>query len=72
MLAAPDSLRTSSETVGALAVVGACAALGAAAAEGDLATARSFLPSLMLRCEQFAAQLADYGDVRPSVATTAR
>lgn len=62
VLAAAESLRTSSDTVGASAIVGACAALGAAAADGDLAAARAFLPSLVVQCEHFAAELEEYTD----------
>lgn len=62
VVAAAESLRTSSESLGATAVVGACAALATAAAVDDLPTARQFLPNLMLRCEQFAEELADFVD----------
>lgn len=62
VLAAAESLRTSSESLGVTAVSGACAALGAAAAADDLAAARSFLPSLMRQCEQVSAELAGFSD----------
>jgi len=62
VLAAAESLRTSSESIGAGAVSGTCAALGAAAASGDLATARAFLPSLVLQCERTAAELRPYAE----------
>ena len=57
VVAAADSLRTSSDAVGASTVAGICAALGAAAAGGDLATARAFLPSLAARCEHLLGEL---------------
>jgi CheY-like chemotaxis protein/two-component sensor histidine kinase/HPt (histidine-containing phosphotransfer) domain-containing protein len=60
VVAAAESLRTSSDSIGATAVSGACAALGAAAADDDLAAAQSFLPSLMLQCERFSADLAGF------------
>ena len=60
VLAAAESLRTSSDTIGAAAVSGACAALGAAAGADDLSTARAFLSSLLLRCDQLHADLAAY------------
>ena len=62
VLAAAESLRTSSDTIGATAVSGACAAIGGAAAAADLAAARSFLPSLMVQCERFTAELAGFSD----------
>ncbi|GAA3185087.1 hypothetical protein GCM10010531_44130 [Blastococcus jejuensis] len=62
VVAAAESLRTSSESLGATAVVGACAALATAAAVDDLPTAGQFLPNLMLRCEQFSEELADFVD----------
>lgn len=62
VLAAAESLRASSETIGASAVSGACAALGAAAEDDDLAAARAFLPSLLRQCQLFAADLAPFGD----------
>lgn len=62
VVAAAESLRTSSETIGARAVAGTCAALGAAAAAADLAAARSFLPSLMDQCQQVANELGAYTD----------
>lgn len=58
VVAAAESLRTSSDAVGATTVAGICAALGTCAAEGDLATARAFLPSLIGRCEELAPELA--------------
>ena len=60
VLAAAESLRTSSDSVGATAVAGACAALGAAV--DDVATARAFLPSLMLQCERFATDISGFCD----------
>lgn len=60
VVAAAESLRTSSDSLGATAVAGACAALAAAAEAGDLSAARQFLPNLVLRCEQFSAELADF------------
>jgi CheY-like chemotaxis protein/two-component sensor histidine kinase/HPt (histidine-containing phosphotransfer) domain-containing protein len=62
VVAAAESLRTSSESLGATAVAGACAALATAAAAADLQSARQFLPSLILRCEQFSAELAGFVD----------
>lgn len=67
VLAAAESLRTSSEAVGAQAVVGSCAALAAAAAADDLMTARAFLPSLMAHCEQFASQLTEHAGLERAV-----
>ncbi len=75
VLAAAESLRTSSESIGAAAVSGACAALAAAAAAGDLATARTLLPSLLLQCERFAADLGPYaepGRIATALDTAAR
>jgi DNA-binding NarL/FixJ family response regulator len=60
VVAAAESLRTSSESIGAAAVSGTCAALGAAAGSGDLPSARLFLPSLMAQCEHLAAELAPF------------
>ena len=63
VLAAAESLRTSSEMIGASAVSGACAALGAAAADDDLDAARAFLPSLLRQCQRFSTDLGPYRDV---------
>ncbi|SDQ87882.1 response regulator [Quadrisphaera sp. DSM 44207] len=60
VLAAAESLRASSETMGAAALAGACAALGAAVRGEDLDTARAFLPSLLLQCQQLQEDLAPY------------
>jgi CheY-like chemotaxis protein/HPt (histidine-containing phosphotransfer) domain-containing protein len=72
VLAAAESLRTSSDTLGAAAVAGTCAALGAAARTADLAAARAFLPSLMAQCQQLAAELAGYAAVAGVEAALAR
>ncbi|WNV75003.1 response regulator [Geodermatophilus sp. DSM 44513] len=58
--AAAESLRTSSESMGATAVAGTCAALAAAAATGDLVAAGAFVPGLLLQCERYAAELRSY------------
>jgi CheY-like chemotaxis protein len=74
VLAAAESLRASSELIGASAVSGACAALGAAADDDDLDAARAFLPSLLRQCQLFATDLAPFGDahtVRASLVTAA-
>lgn len=63
VLAAAESLRTSSEMIGASAVSGACAALGGAAAADDLDAARAFLPSLLRQCQLFSADLGPFSDV---------
>ncbi|NHC44422.1 response regulator [Motilibacter aurantiacus] len=62
LLAAAESLRTSSEWLGASAVAGSCAALSAAAQAGALDTARAFLPRLLLHCQQVQEELAPYTD----------
>ena len=63
MLAAAESLRAASELVGASAVSAVCAALGAAAADEDLDAAWAFLPSLLLHCRRFAAELDPFAEV---------
>jgi len=62
VVAAAESLRTSSERLGASAVAGCCAALAAAAQRGDLDAARAFLPSLSLSAEQIHEDLWPYTD----------
>jgi CheY-like chemotaxis protein/HPt (histidine-containing phosphotransfer) domain-containing protein len=60
VVAAAESLRTSSESLGGTAVAGVCAALGEAAAAADLQTARQFLPPLVRSCELFSAELTGF------------
>ncbi|NHC15887.1 response regulator [Motilibacter deserti] len=62
LLAAAESLRTSSEWLGASAVAGSCAALSAAAQAEALDTARAFLPRLLLHCEQLQEELLPFTD----------
>ncbi len=57
-LAAAESLRTASETMGATALAAACAALHTAGVE----TGRAFLPSLLLHSQQLQDEMAPYTD----------
>lgn len=71
VLAAAESLQTSSDSVGATGVSGVCAALGAAAAAEDLPAARAFLPSLVLHCDRFAADFSGFSDASTVTAALA-
>jgi CheY-like chemotaxis protein/HPt (histidine-containing phosphotransfer) domain-containing protein len=62
LIAAAESLRTSSEGLGVTSVAGACAALAAAARRGDLEAARRLLPALSLSTEQIHDELWPYTD----------
>lgn len=64
VLAAAESLRTSSETVGAQGVAGACAALAATAEAGDLDATSALLGRLMTRCRQAVDTLEPLSEVR--------
>lgn len=60
LLAAAESLRASSATIGASSVSDACAAVAAAARAGDLPTARAALGDLLDRCQHVEERLTRY------------
>lgn len=63
-VAAAESLRTASETMGATALAGACAALGTAVRTQSIETARAFLPALLLHSQQLHEELVPFTDER--------
>jgi CheY-like chemotaxis protein len=52
LIAAAESLRSSSATIGAVGVAGICADVLGAAADGDMPAARGAVSSLLASCEQ--------------------